>query len=125
MTQLNYYLSLMNQKYSISEQKQIGYDFLELGSKFCDIAHSKYHPLNKGKLEKDIYLPMIYLFEEYKIHGDGKFIYFQFPNYKEYYLCLIFLDQIKHKYQTIHSEFIIKSDITRTQWYEYLFQQTQ
>ncbi|GAA6206549.1 hypothetical protein [Thalassotalea sp. SU-HH00458] len=129
MNRLTYFLQLMGKSkyYSGSQCNECGSipmllnEYHYLGYEFLNMCHSKHCPSNKRSSVKGLSIKMIDLFEEFRIF-DGDYVSFQMTSEREYNLCLKFLYEINHTYECIDRRFFkIRSNITRTQWYEYLY----
>jgi hypothetical protein len=130
MNRLTYFLKLMGNSKIHSGAKcnvcgstpMFQGDFHLLASEFMDICNSKYCVSNEGITRKARYLKMVDLFHPFQNHGSSKFVSFQVTSEREFNICMKWLSEIGHRCENHEGKFIISTDITRPQWYEYLYQ---
>lgn len=129
MNRLTYFLQLMGNSKSHAGNKcnkcgctpMIVNDFHFLASEFLGICNSRYCPSSEGIIEKTRFLKMVELFHPFVSFNANGLITLEMTSNREFDLCLKWIFEIEHKYETHDGNFIILTDITRPQWYEYLY----
>ena len=130
LTNLEFYLKLANgaKYHSPSKCKDCGtlpmflHTFHYLGNEYLGICYSTDCRSNNSDSEKDIYLKMISLFEQSVTFTQDGFAYFEFSSSNQLDICTHWLFEIGHKYNFDYGKCAVKSDITKSQYYRYLYQ---